>query len=255
MSRKKAVRVKKKKIKNQMENAAEETVTVETEETAEQEAAGQSPSAEEQKTAETAEPEKEIKEAGQAEEKKEVSGEAEKIEAEKTEESENAAVPAEEKKADSEFTEEEKTRQEEVYRRRFNRHFDELKWLYTEVYGNDSMFAELCDNLHRFYEERNQDLKASDLRREENPGWYKQNDMLGMMLYIDNFAGDIKGVESRLDYLEKSNVNYIHLMPFWRLRRAGRTADTRFRISGRYRKSWGLWKTWKALPPHAAKRT
>ena len=214
MSRKKAVRVKKKKIKNQMENAAEETVTVETEETAEQEAAGQSPSAEEQKTAETAEPEKEIKEAGQAEEKKEVSGEAEKIEAEKTEESENAAVPAEEKKADSEFTEEEKTRQEEVYRRRFNRHFDELKWLYTEVYGNDSMFAELCDNLHRFYEERNQDLKASDLRREENPGWYKQNDMLGMMLYIDNFAGDIKGVESRLDYLEKSNVNYIHLMPF-----------------------------------------
>ena len=46
MSRKKAVRVKKKKIKNQMENAAEETVTVETEETAEQEAAGQSPSAE-----------------------------------------------------------------------------------------------------------------------------------------------------------------------------------------------------------------
>ena len=214
MSRKKAVRVKKKKIKNQMENAAEETVTVETEETAVQEAVGQSPSAEEQKTAKTAEPEKEIKEADQAEEKKEVSGEAEKIEAEKTEESENAAVPAEEKKADSEFTEEEKSRQEEVYRRRFNRHFDELKWLYTEVYGNDSMFAELCDNLHRFYEERNLDLKESDLRREENPDWYKQNDMLGMMLYIDNFAGDIKGVESRLDYLEKSNVNYIHLMPF-----------------------------------------
>ena len=62
MSRKKAVRVKKKKIKNQMENAAEETVTVETEETAVQEAVGQSPSAEEQKTAKTAEPEKEIKE-------------------------------------------------------------------------------------------------------------------------------------------------------------------------------------------------
>lgn len=214
MSRKKAVRAKKNKIKNQMENAAEETVRVETEEMAEQEAAGQSPSADEQKTAKTAEPETEVKEADLAEEKKEVSGEAENIEAEKTEEPENAAVPAEEKKADSEFTEEEKTRQEEVYRRRFNRHFDELKWLYTEVYGNDSMFAELCDNLHRFYKERNLDLKELDLRREENPDWYKQNDMLGMMLYIDNFAGDIKGVESKLDYLEKSNVNYIHLMPF-----------------------------------------
>ena len=38
--------------------------------------------------------------------------------------------------------------------------------------------------------------------------------MLGMMLYIDNFAGNMKGVESRLDYIEKCNVNYIHLMPF-----------------------------------------
>ena len=38
--------------------------------------------------------------------------------------------------------------------------------------------------------------------------------MLGMMLYIDNFAGNIKGVEARLDYIEKCNVNYIHLMPF-----------------------------------------
>ncbi len=222
MSRKKATRAKKNKIRNQVEHAAEETVTLETEGMTGQEEAGLSPSADEQKTTETAEPETEVKEARKAEENK-VSGEAEKIE-EKQEEPEKEAAPAEEEKAETEPaeekaaepepTEEEKSRQEEVYRRRFNRHFDELKWLYTEVYGNDSMFAELCDNLHRFYEERNQDLKASDLRREENPDWYKQNDMLGMMLYIDNFAGDIKGVESRLDYLEKSNVNYIHLMPF-----------------------------------------
>ena len=35
-----------------------------------------------------------------------------------------------------------------------------------------------------------------------------------MMFYIDNFAGTMKGVEEKLDYLEKCNVNYIHLMPF-----------------------------------------
>ena len=27
-----------------------------------------------------------------------------------------------------------------------------------------------------------------------------------MMFYIDNFAGNMKGVESKLDYLEKNNV-------------------------------------------------
>ena len=104
--------------------------------------------------------------------------------------------------------------EEACYSRRFGRHFDELKWLYMELYDNSSMFAELCDNLHRFYEERDLDLKEQDAEREEHPGWYKTNDMLGMMFYIDNFAGNMKGVESKLDYIEKSNVNYIHLMPF-----------------------------------------
>ena len=104
--------------------------------------------------------------------------------------------------------------EEACYSRRFGRHFDELKWLYMELYDNSSMFAELCDNLHRFYEERDLDLKEQDAEREKHPGWYKTNDMLGMMFYIDNFAGNMKGVESKLDYIEKSNVNYIHLMPF-----------------------------------------
>lgn len=103
---------------------------------------------------------------------------------------------------------------EVLYESRFRRHFDELKWLYIELYGNDSMFAELCDNLHCFYQERDETLKALDREREEQPDWYKKNDMLGMMFYVDNFAGNMKGVEERLDYLEKCNVNYIHLMPF-----------------------------------------
>lgn len=102
----------------------------------------------------------------------------------------------------------------EPYQERFEKHFDELRWLYMELYDNSSMFAELCDRMEEFYEERGDLLKAQDMEREKQPDWYKKNDMLGMMFYIDNFAGNMKGVESRLDYLEKCNVNYIHLMPF-----------------------------------------
>lgn len=102
----------------------------------------------------------------------------------------------------------------ERFEKRFQKHLDELRWLYMELYENDSMFAELCDNLKRFYGERSDELKKRDIRREDNPNWYKQNDMLGMMLYIDNFAGNLKGVQKKLPYLEKCNVNYIHLMPF-----------------------------------------
>ncbi len=101
-----------------------------------------------------------------------------------------------------------------IYKERFERHFDELRWLYMELYDNSSMFAELCDKMGGFYKERGKDLKALDEKREKQPDWYKQNDMLGMMFYIDNFAGNMKGVKSKLDYIEKCNVNYIHLMPF-----------------------------------------
>ncbi|NSY30512.1 amylosucrase [Blautia sp. MSK.21.1] len=35
-----------------------------------------------------------------------------------------------------------------------------------------------------------------------------------MMLYIDNFAGNIKGVSAKLPYLKECNINCLHLMPF-----------------------------------------
>lgn len=106
------------------------------------------------------------------------------------------------------------SRAEAAYRRRFDRHLDELKWLYMELYDNGSMFAELCDQLHCFYEERAKDLKKKDAEREKRPDWYKGNDMLGMMLYIDNFAENMQGVQEKLSYIKSCNVNYIHLMPF-----------------------------------------
>ena len=100
------------------------------------------------------------------------------------------------------------------YKERLQKHHDELRWLYMELYGNDSMFAELCDNMYLFYQERKDALKKLDMQREAHPDWYKQNDMMGMMFYIDNFAGNMKGVEKKLDYIQECNVNYIHLMPF-----------------------------------------
>ncbi len=102
----------------------------------------------------------------------------------------------------------------EIFRQRFEKHMDELRWLYMELYGNGSMFYELCENLERFYNERRDSLKQRDLERETDPDWYKKNDMLGMMFYIDNFAGNMQGVRGKLDYLQEANVNYVHLMPF-----------------------------------------
>lgn len=103
---------------------------------------------------------------------------------------------------------------DETFYFRMKRSQDELRWLYMELYNNDSMYAELCETMYRFYTERKSSLKKMDVARELDPAWYKKNDMLGMMFYIENFGGNLKGVEKRLDYIEECNVNYVHLMPF-----------------------------------------
>ena len=97
---------------------------------------------------------------------------------------------------------------------RFAKHEEELRWLYMELYNNGSMYAELCDQMREFYQKRRTDLKARDREKSKNPKWYRNNRMLGMMLYIDNFAGNLKGVREKLDYVEECNASFIHLMPF-----------------------------------------
>lgn len=106
-----------------------------------------------------------------------------------------------------------KARADAVFLGRLRRHHDELRWLYMELYDNGSMFAELVDEMRRFYDERPAALRELDERR-EGRAWYRERDLLGMQMYVDNFAGTLSGVESRLDYLERTGVSYVHLMPF-----------------------------------------
>ncbi len=104
--------------------------------------------------------------------------------------------------------------EDRVFAERLSSRHDELRWLYMELYGNADMFAELCDQMKRYYDSRKESLRALDLKREKEGKWYHSRDMVGMMMYIDNFAGNLKGVQEKLPYLESCNVNYIHLMPF-----------------------------------------
>ena len=95
--------------------------------------------------------------------------------------------------------------------------YDELKWLYHELYhGDDTAFDYFIAMLRRSYAERKQSLRELDERRAADPDWYRSNKLMGMMLYVDNFAGTLNGVREKLDYLQECGVNYVHLMPLLR---------------------------------------
>ena len=104
-------------------------------------------------------------------------------------------------------------KEDRYFETRLGRHMDELKWLYMELYDSQEHFDDLLKNLKGFYEDRKASLKDLDKAREKDPGWYRRNGMLGMMLYVDQFAGTLNGVREKLDYIKKCGVNYVHLMP------------------------------------------
>ena len=101
-----------------------------------------------------------------------------------------------------------------VFRSRLEKVYDEMKWLYGELYhGDEQAFDYFCSMLHWFYEQRSPELKAWDEGRLADPSWYKGNNLLGMLMYTSCFAGTLQGVRSHLDYLKESGINYLHLMP------------------------------------------
>lgn len=102
---------------------------------------------------------------------------------------------------------------ETVFDRRLSRHHDELQQLYQGLYHDEEAFQYFLQMLRRCWGERKKALRDQDARRETDPDWYRRRDLVGMMLYVDAFAGDLKGVQNKLKYIQECGVNYLHLMP------------------------------------------
>ena len=69
------------------------------------------------------------------------------------------------------------------WKTRLSGHWDELKWLFFELYpGREDQFEALCRVMETRSSERNEELLELDEKRLADPDWYKRNDMNGMML-------------------------------------------------------------------------
>ncbi|MCI9457630.1 MAG: amylosucrase [Oscillospiraceae bacterium] len=105
-------------------------------------------------------------------------------------------------------------REDRVFEARLNRRWEELEKLYNSLYPDSGDgFDGFVEMLRRSWKARKPQLQEQDQLREQNPDWYRRRDMLGMMLYTGAFAGNLKGVESKLPYIQECGVNYLHLMP------------------------------------------
>jgi len=104
-----------------------------------------------------------------------------------------------------------------AFDRRLAARRDELEWLYMELYDDRARLNELEDMMQGAYDTRSMSLKRMDGRREKNPDWFRAGNMLEVTMYTDLFAGDLRGLEGRLDYLAEQGITYLHLMPLLKM--------------------------------------
>ncbi|MGB3682389.1 MAG: alpha-amylase family protein [Rubrobacteraceae bacterium] len=88
-----------------------------------------------------------------------------------------------------------------------------LKPPYGKREDFDGFVVRLVRALAAAYTGRPEDLKRLDLGRSLGPGWFQNERRVGYVLYVERFAGDLRGVAENRDYLRELGANYIHLMP------------------------------------------
>ncbi len=100
---------------------------------------------------------------------------------------------------------------------RFHANIHRIHQLFYRLYGGRSdcerQFWGLVEDLIEAFAGRPEALKALDRDREARPNWLMSEKWVGMMLYVDRFAGTLRDLENKLDYLQELGVNWVHLMP------------------------------------------
>ena len=102
------------------------------------------------------------------------------------------------------------------FERRFAFKSTELKRLFSSLYGDEG-YERFCGMLQHSWNQRPALMKALDTERLADPLWYQKSSTVGMMLYVDNFAGTFAEMPEKLSYLEKLGISYIHLMPICKM--------------------------------------
>jgi amylosucrase len=100
---------------------------------------------------------------------------------------------------------------------RLGANFYSLFSLFQKLYSRRKDFKEqllkLVEVMARQYILRSPELKTNDLAREKDFNWFLNQKWVGMTLYADGFAEDLKDLQSKLDYFEELGVNLVHIMP------------------------------------------
>ena len=86
---------------------------------------------------------------------------------------------------------------------RLEQYGTELRKLYLGLYDDENAYEYFLGLLRKAYRDRKQSLRRRDNASLQDPDGKLSQKMLGMMLYTENFAGNLNGVSEKLPYLRE----------------------------------------------------
>jgi len=100
---------------------------------------------------------------------------------------------------------------------RLGANFYAIHSLFQQLYGHRDDFKQqaikLVEILAQQYIQRKEYLRDSDIRRENDYNWFLSQEWVGMAMYTDGFADNLKGLEAKIPYLQELGINLLHIMP------------------------------------------
>lgn len=91
--------------------------------------------------------------------------------------------------------------------------FENYRYLYGDKSNWEYLLDKLCGLLVEKYQKREDFLKKIDREREKKPAWFFEKNMVGYVMYVDRWAGNVKGILRHKDYLREMGISFVHLMP------------------------------------------
>lgn len=100
---------------------------------------------------------------------------------------------------------------------RLGANFYAIHSLFFNLYGHREDFKvqmlRLVETMAKGYIDRSADLEKLDIERENDHNWFLSQKWVGMALYTNGFAENLKDLVEKIAYFQELGINMVHIMP------------------------------------------
>ncbi|OIP71579.1 MAG: alpha-amylase [Oscillatoriales cyanobacterium CG2_30_44_21] len=100
---------------------------------------------------------------------------------------------------------------------RLGANFYAIYSLFYTLYGHRDDFKlqmlRLVETMAKGYIDRSPELERLDIQREQDHNWFLSQKWVGMALYSNGFADNLRDLVSKTNYFQELGINMVHIMP------------------------------------------